>query len=334
MNESATFEPSLALPSRVWRIAWYTAFIMEAILIVTANLLTILTLTANANLRKRSVYFVVNLAISDFLAGAILMPMFAETLRDGLAYNDFIPKHIRAVEVKTISGVLKVEFTGEKFYLGMMAVFFMYANVLSFVFISVERMYATVWPLRHRNTRHRTYMVFIGVTWCAGAVFALMSYVHLMITFRIIIVSGFVAFIVMTACYATIFIKVKRQNALHNQSELQRTVQKQRELAKTLLLVTVMSLVTWSPLIGVGVLSATSTINPSGFLTRMAVYWICGLNSLCNPVVYFFRVKEYRRAFKRLVCKYARNRSVQPIALNVVCDVSLPAITLGTRQEP
>ncbi|EDO45272.1 predicted protein [Nematostella vectensis] len=53
------------------------ASIVTALVIVVGNMLTILTFFCNSNLRKRSFYLVINLAVADFLIGIIPATIFA-----------------------------------------------------------------------------------------------------------------------------------------------------------------------------------------------------------------------------------------------------------------
>ena len=47
-------------------IAWLTVFGMEAVVIVTLNVLTIIVYLKERSLRKRSMYLVINQAVADF----------------------------------------------------------------------------------------------------------------------------------------------------------------------------------------------------------------------------------------------------------------------------
>ena len=51
------------------RIAWLTVVMTESVAIVTLNILTIIVFIKNHNLRKRSIYLVINLAVVDMFTG-------------------------------------------------------------------------------------------------------------------------------------------------------------------------------------------------------------------------------------------------------------------------
>ena len=50
-------------------IPWMTVGLVESVAIVTLNLCTIIVFIRNRTLRKRSMYFVINLAVIDMLVG-------------------------------------------------------------------------------------------------------------------------------------------------------------------------------------------------------------------------------------------------------------------------
>ena len=50
-------------------VTWLTVGLTECVAIVTLNIITIIVLVKNRNLRKRSTYLVINLAVADMLVG-------------------------------------------------------------------------------------------------------------------------------------------------------------------------------------------------------------------------------------------------------------------------
>ena len=52
-------------------ITWMTVGLAESVAIVALNLCTIIVFTRNRNLRKRSTYLVINLAVTDMLVGGV-----------------------------------------------------------------------------------------------------------------------------------------------------------------------------------------------------------------------------------------------------------------------
>ena len=52
-------------------ITWFAVFVIEGVVTVTVNLLTIIILIKNRSLRTRAMYFVINLTVADMLVGGI-----------------------------------------------------------------------------------------------------------------------------------------------------------------------------------------------------------------------------------------------------------------------
>ena len=50
-------------------VTWLTVGLTECVAVVTLNIITIIVLVKNRNLRKRSTYLVINLAVADILLG-------------------------------------------------------------------------------------------------------------------------------------------------------------------------------------------------------------------------------------------------------------------------
>ena len=54
-------------------IPWMTVGLAESVAIVTLNLCTIIVFISNRNLRKRSTYLVINLAVIDMFVGGVVV---------------------------------------------------------------------------------------------------------------------------------------------------------------------------------------------------------------------------------------------------------------------
>jgi len=99
------------------------------IAIVTPNLCTIIVFIRNRNLRKRSVYLVINLAVIDmFVGGAVLYYLF---YRPGAACNLW-KRH--SFEDGT----------------EVLVVILVFSSLTNIAIIALERVHATFFPFRHR----------------------------------------------------------------------------------------------------------------------------------------------------------------------------------------
>ena len=136
-NSSTTFRShnmsSSYLPFKAEGIAWCSAFILEAVLIVLANLLALLLFAVNKRLRKRSLFLVINMAFADLLSGALSLPIFIYTVGAGfMLWKARFNKTFYAYQVFGQTVVLQ-------------------ASLFSASLITCERFYAVYWPLKHRT---------------------------------------------------------------------------------------------------------------------------------------------------------------------------------------
>ena len=73
-NTSSSYTPYSVL-SRVEGITVSVFFLLEAVLIVTGNFLTIGLFATERKLRKKSLFLVVNMAFADLISGAVSLPL-------------------------------------------------------------------------------------------------------------------------------------------------------------------------------------------------------------------------------------------------------------------
>ena len=107
------------------------AAILESIIIIVGNIITIFVFWKHRNRLKRTSFLLINLAVADLLVG------FTEPIALG-AVN--IPEHFEernfnSAHNKNISIAFQIAFS--------------FASVFFLVLISLERGFALIWPLRH-----------------------------------------------------------------------------------------------------------------------------------------------------------------------------------------
>ena len=226
----------LPFSSRTEGIALCSAFVIEAVLIVLGNLLTIVLFALKKRLRKKSLFLVVNMAFADVMLGAVSLPFFV-FLVVGLPY-----------QLWSISYDLQLVL--DSFYIAF-DVIFSHASVMSAVFISCERFYAVNWPLKRRTLSSKAYAIIITIIWTlaiiAGAVYFLIE--KLFSPKAALSVWAVVLYIIVfTLCVCNIGIwrKFQRRNVAFSQQN--RTVQNQR-LTKTLLFVSAAAVLSWIPFV-------------------------------------------------------------------------------------
>lgn len=139
---------TMNFPSRTVEIAICSAIVIEAVLIVGGNLLTICLFVLKKKLRKKSLLLVMNMALADVMLGAVSLPLYIY-LRVG-----FRPPLWR-------KGVLEPL---EVFFLWIDLIF-LQSSLISAVFISCERFYTVCWPLKHLTLSTRAYAIVIALIW-------------------------------------------------------------------------------------------------------------------------------------------------------------------------
>lgn len=272
-------------------VAFCVTSLLESLAIVVMNLITIIAFARDKQLRKRKFYLVINLAVADLLVGVVAVPRFLYTRgeRFGLWQNKW------TFDMRVASESLE-NYT-------------IYASLINLMMVSLERMYATLWPLKHHVLGRRSYYVLIGLGWTLS-VFPF--FFNMAERYALISLSGFFtvwltfscALLVISACYVSIWIKFKfGQHPQHHVNTAQ-----DRKLTVSLFLVTAVSLATWLPsraLQGAFWLRLSSVTSLSfGTSSRMVISTSLLLfaNSLVNPIIYSFRMPRYRQAIVRLFC--------------------------------
>ena len=273
-------------------IALCSAFVIEAVLIVFGNVLTIVLFALKKRLPKKSLFLVVNMAFADVILGAVSLPFFVffVFLVVGLPY-----------QLRSISYDLQLVL--DSFYVAF-DVIFSQASVMSAVFISCERFYAVNWPLKHRTLSSKAYAFIITIIWTlaiiAGAVYFLME--RLFSAKAALSVWAVVLhIIVFTLCVCNIGIwrKFQKRNVAFSQQN--RTVQNQR-LTKTLLFVSAAAVLSWIPFVTLYHLIMVHEVSVSMKVFYFAIF-LNYSNYFINPVVYALLIPEFRQSLILLCSK-------------------------------
>ena len=272
-----------SFPECVTRLA---VGLTECVAIVTLNVITIIVFIKNRNLRKRSTYLVINLAVADMLiAGAATYDLF---------YN-FGAIYCNVWKYKSIDPWADyVVFT--------LIRLFPLSSLTNIAAISVARLHATLRPFRHRLIKKWVYALIIAIVWVTAgllsiAVTVLSAFKDLSYFFYLL--NSFIAICLLVICisYASIIIKVR----CGAQPQHHGAASRERKLTMTLLIVTVVSVLLYLPLIIFSFLSYTTDVTTSmSNVTYARLYntliILFDANSLVNPILYAIRLPEYRSA--------------------------------------
>ena len=256
-------------------IAFIGVFVTEAIVIIIGNIFTIFVFWTQRFHLKRTCFLLISLAVADLLVGITELFVLLARMFEKL------------VSLSTAFQVLG----------SSTSVFFL-------VVISLERVFAVLYPIRHLVSSIRPYIWSIFMSWAAGfclaGIFLLEKYhreVGRLYAAVVIHSCLFVSGLVICGSYLRIRSRLRsaaRNLQVHNRNLTERNLR----LSRTLFIVVAVSLLFWLPGFVTYVfrefcwecvsLSMASTVNA----LRLA-------NSMVNPFVYSFRMPIFKDAFKK-----------------------------------
>ena len=285
---------------------WCSLFILEGIIILVLNVFTFIVFTTDQHLRKRSTYLLINLSAADIGVGGLVMP--TAVFRRGNTY-----------------GLWNVEMTHGWFSSthGVDTLFFG-CSLVFLVSISVERLYATKSPMRHRSMTGLTYKIWMSCVWIAS--FIVSSVIALFLFYDIIglqiwyFVASFicVSLLILSTSYCAILVTVRcseqPQHAYRGQAK------KEKRLTMTLFLVTLVSLSVWIPYVSFTFLEShlSRTFSEETILRARGVCEaLFFANSFVNPILYTIRIPQFRKASINLITRVGNSGSRQIRSLSL-----------------
>ena len=281
-------------------ISWLAVGITGSVAIVTLNFLTVIVFVKSRSLRKRSMYLVINLAVADLFVGGIstVMTFFLTGVHCNIwKYN------------LTVFGFWDN-------FVFCMELFFPLVSITNLAAISLERMHATFCPLKHRIIKKWVFGVSLTVIWVTAALLLTTLVVIRNITgqgigyFYTWCSFNSICLIVICVSYALIVVKIYCETHPQHHGAASR----ETKLTKTLLIVTVVSLLMWLPFVICHFLYfATDVFSSLSYLTQyrlnLALILLYQANSLVNPILYTFRMPEFKRALASLLrCRPSRDK--------------------------
>ena len=277
-SENATGS-SRIVPSKAEGIALCTAFISACVFIAVGNMSTIILFAANIRLRKRSLFLVINMAFADLMLGTVTLPLYIYCVGKSFQLWNY-----------GWSMSLSIFYT-------IVDSFFSQASLISAAFVSGERFYAIYWPFKHRTLSIQAYRTMIVAVWALTLVItSLWSASYFLMSYKRAVIgwAPFVLILIFVICGSNIGIwrKFRRGNIAPQQ---QNRDSQNKRLTKTLLLVSILTLLSCLPLIIFNCLIYVFDVQiPWKFYYLVNV--INYSNSFANPVVYALRIPEFRKA--------------------------------------
>ena len=271
-------------------VPWLITYICEAVLILTGNSVTIYIFWNIRKRMKRTSYLLINLAVADFLVG--------------ISISIFLFLHISsAAPILVINTVVKIGVFVDA--VGVTS------SILSLALISLERMFAMLWPFRHRTVNTWYYHLSVGIVWLLSCFTGVVNVT--IDLYRTDSQDGFsylmaitiiCCVLIITGAYLAIWFSIKRSNRFRNNTC--RSMEQDRKLAKTLFIVTALSIFTCLPS---GISLALRDYLQNMFSFRVQITFAAQYaNSFLNPVIYCFKIPEFQASLKRLLCSCPRQR--------------------------
>ncbi|XP_029205823.2 lysophosphatidic acid receptor 1-like [Acropora millepora] len=280
---------SLKLISSSECVAWLTVYGFEAVAIVMLNALTAIIYLKERSLRKPSIYLVINLAIADTLIGGLLI------LHVWFLGSDcnFWTSDLNELSDLVIIALFR---------------FFPLASATNLAAISLERTHATFRPFAHRVVKKKIFGAAVVAVWIIAGLTSAISVFNVYLDcvlesshfFYISYLSIYsLCLFLILVSYTSIAIRIMRRNQPHHHGARNR----ERELTKTLFIATVTSILLTLPYVICWFLALTHPIptNSTWFQLSEFFNFLFSANSLVNPVLYTFRVPEFKRAFFSVV---------------------------------
>ena len=286
-------------------ITWMVVGLTESVTIIALNSLTVIAFCRDRNLRKRSTYLVISLAVADMLSGGI-------SAHD-LLYN--------VGETCNFWGPNRAYWYIPQVFI----LWFPVCSLTNMTVISLERLNATFWPFRHRTIKKSVYWVVIIAIWLTALLFSCTC--TLIIGYYYPHKPGYyyyawgsfisICLVVICVSYVSIFVKLR----FGNQPRHHGAASRERKLTITLFTVTFLSLLLWLPYVittflffATNILSSLSEITL--FRLELGSVILVYANCFSNPILYAMRMPGFRRALKMLCRQRPQtDRQVQIIPL-------------------
>ena len=260
-------------------------YICEAVLILTGNSITVYIFWSVRKQLKRTNYLLINLAVADILVGISIVLSLWDGIAAGMLKQDISHSVSKTAMTMDLIGTI--------------------SSVLSLALISLERMFAILWPFRHRLLNVWCYHGSVGFIWFLSALNVFMNVdldPHTMKTqdtFSVLTSITFISSVIIIAlAYLAIWISTRRNQV---RGITCRQMKQNRKLTKTLFLVTAVSIITCLPY-GISIAFKDFLQQMYSFRVQITIA-VQYANSFLNPVVYCLKMPKFKESLRKLICR-------------------------------
>ena len=269
---------------------------IEAVFIIVGNSLAIFVFWTQTFRQRRACLLLINLSAADLLVGV------AESLVLAAAKNS-----IRGQEEDAISPLFPF------------VVFASCTSVLLLSLISLERVCAVFWPVRHRVSSLQIYVCSIVTVWFIGLVFGVLlllsqyfkdvNWVYVLATVNVCLCVSF-----LVTCIS--YVKIRRRVICTPREEKSFNTRNRFDassarLSRALFGVFAISFLLWLPALVVYIAQIVCPRCIPPILHR-AVDVLRLANSLVNPLVYSFKMPAFKNGLGRLRRRWRKNIEIRP----------------------
>ncbi|KAK3735311.1 hypothetical protein QZH41_006620 [Actinostola sp. cb2023] len=266
--------------------AWLFAFGLEAMTIVSLNMLTLIVLTKTYRLRKRTTYFLINLTVTDLFVGLFPLPMYMVYLAEPLSFSSNRSLFQAFQSLDMIFGA---------------------CSIWTLALISLERLCIVLVPYVHRSAKRRSYFYAIAFCWLVPGSVCIIGFLA---NYGVLSRTAYLYLIFLLLLFiptATLVIShIALAMKFNQRSNKIRRVRQDNDLSKTLFIVTGTFLVTCLPFQTlVFVIALDPYKNSPPLIVVIALKLLQYGNSFMNPIIYWPRLPGFKEAARKLV----RNKS-------------------------
>uniref|UniRef100_A0A8B9LGK8 G-protein coupled receptors family 1 profile domain-containing protein n=1 Tax=Astyanax mexicanus TaxID=7994 RepID=A0A8B9LGK8_ASTMX len=291
----------------VLRVPLYLFFGSVVILTVFGNLFVIVTIAHFKQLHMPTNFLVLSLAVTDLLLGALYMP----------------PCMVQSLETCWYLGTIFCKIHSS------VAIMLSTASIINLSFISIDRYYAVCHPLLyHSKITSSVTVIMIVICWsvsaavgfgiiflnilgveefyyknvaCEGGCVMFQSAAS---TITCNLLSFYIPGVVMLSIYMKIFRVAQKQAKSIQDSKCKNNIKsmlskEEKKATKTLAVILGVFLSLWTPFFVCYIIKSFGHPFPPVVIDMLA--WIGLMNSTCNPIVYAFFYKWFRKAFRMII---------------------------------